>query len=189
MTWPGAEGSLETARLRLRDWRDEDREPFAALNADARVMEYFLSTQSRAASDASIDRWQSEIASRGWSNWAVERIDTGTFIGFVGLSMPVRTLPFTPCVEVGWRLAHAHWHRGFASEAATRALRFGFEEIGLDAIVSFTSKTNLRSRAVMERIGLVDTHEDFDHPALPEGHAMRPHCLYRIERERWSTAA
>jgi RimJ/RimL family protein N-acetyltransferase len=171
-----------TARLRLRQWRDSDREPFAAMNADPQVMRYFAGVLPREASLRSIDVWQAELAERGWSNWAVENAASGEFIGFVGLSVPRRALPFMPCVEIGWRLAHAHWGQGLATEAAQGALKVGFEQIGLAEIVSFTSLINRPSRAVMERIGMHDSGEDFDHPALPEGHPLRRHCLYKIRR-------
>jgi RimJ/RimL family protein N-acetyltransferase len=176
---------LETTRLRLREWRESDREPFAAMNADPLVMEFFTAPQSRSASDASIDAWQAQFRERGWSNWAVELRSTGEFIGFVGLSVPKRIFPFSPCVEVGWRLARAHWGRGFATESARAALRAGFEEITLNEIVSFTSVLNARSRAVMERIGMRNTHQDFEHPGIPQGHPLRPHCLCRLTREQW----
>jgi len=179
---------LETARLRLRRWRDADRAPFAALNADPAVMEFFPAPQSREASDASIDAWQAQLESRGWSNWAVELVESGEFIGFVGLSVPRRALPCSPCVEVGWRLARRFWGRGLASEAARAALGAGFERIGLAEIVSFTALGNLRSRAVMERIGMQDAHQDFEHPGVPEGHSLRPHCLYRIDRAGFEAA-
>ncbi len=172
-----------TARLRLRQWRDAYREPFAALNADPQVMRYFAGTLTRAASDRSIDAWQAQFAQRGWSNWAVELVQTGEFIGFVGLSVPQRAeLPFMPCVEIGWRLAQAFWGRGYATEAARAALEVGFGRLGLNEIVSFTSLVNRPSRAVMERIGMRDSGEDFDHPALPVGSELRRHCLYRITR-------
>ena len=177
---------LDTSRLRLRQWRPSDREPFAALNADPLVMEFFPATQTRAASDASIDAWQSQFASQGWSNWALELRGSGDFIGFTGLSVPRRVLPFSPCVEVGWRLARAHWGRGYATEAARAALEAGFTRIGLAEIVSFTALGNLRSRAVMERIGMRNSNQDFEHPGIPEGHALRGHCLYRIRREEWA---
>jgi len=177
---------LRTRRLMLRQWRESDREPFAALNADPSVMEFFPSLQSEATSNASIDLWQSQIESQGWSNWAVELVDSGQFIGFVGLSIPRRVLPCSPCVEVGWRLGRRFWGRGLASEAAREALRAGFERIGLDEIVSFTAVGNARSRAVMERIGMRDARADFEHPGVPEGHALRLHCLYRIRRSEWS---
>jgi len=179
---------LETARLRLRRWRDTDRAPFAALNADPAVMEFFPAPQSREASDASIDAWQAQLDSRGWSNWAVELVESGEFVGFVGLSVPRRALPCSPCVEVGWRLARRFWGRGLASEAARAALGAGFERIGLAEIVSFTALGNLRSRAVMERIGMQDAHQDFEHPGVPEGHSLRPHCLYRIDRAGFEAA-
>ena len=173
---------FDTPRLRLRQWRESDRDPFAALNADPVVMEFFPALLSREASDASIDAWQSQFAERGWSNWAVEVRDTEAFIGFVGLSLPRRVLPFSPCVEIGWRLARAHWGKGFATEAALGAVRVAFEELALPEIVSFTTLLNLRSRAVMERIGMQDSHEDFEHPGVPPGHPQRMHCLYRMRR-------
>lgn len=180
---------IDTPRLRMRRWREVDRAPFAAMNADPAVMEYFPALQARAASDASIDAWEAQFDQRGWSNWATERIDTGEFIGFIGLNVPRRVLPFSPCVEVGWRLARDHWGQGFASEAARAALRVGFEQLALAEIVSFTTLANRRSRAVMERIGMTDAHKDFDHPAVPEGHPMRPHCLYRLTRQQWAQHA
>ncbi|KNZ33633.1 MAG: hypothetical protein AD742_05690 [Methylibium sp. NZG] len=180
---------LTTPRLRLRQWRDADRAPFAALNADPRVMRYFPSVTAREASDRSVDAWHAEIAERGWSNWAVELVRSGEFIGFVGLTVPRRAeLPCMPCVEIGWRLAHVHWGCGYATEAAHAALRVGFERLQLAEIVSFTSLVNTPSRAVMERIGMVDSGEDFDHPAVPEGSALRRHCLYRITPARWRGA-
>jgi len=180
---------LDTARLRLRQWREADREPFAAMNADPMVMEFFPALQSRSTSDSSIDAWQTQFYERGWSNWAVELRSTESFIGFVGLSVPRRLLPCSPCVEVGWRLAREHWGRGFATEAARASLRVGFEQLALPDIVSFTSVLNVRSRAVMQRIGMHDTRQDFEHPGVPEGSALRRHCLYRITRAQWSENA
>jgi RimJ/RimL family protein N-acetyltransferase len=177
---------FNTSRLRLRPWRESDREPFAAMNADPAVMEFFPSLQSRASSDASIDAWQCQFADQGWSNWAAELIESGEFIGFVGLSVPRRALPCSPCVEIGWRLARPFWGRGLATEAARGALRIGFERLSLAEIVSFTAVGNLRSRAVMERIGMRNTNQDFEHPGVPEGHALRLHCLYRVSRSQWS---
>ena len=180
---------VDTPRLRLRQWREADREPFAAMNADPAVMEFFVSVQSREGSDASIDAWQSQLVSRGWSNWALELRTSGELLGFTGLSVPRRALPFTPCVEVGWRLARRHWGRGYATEAARAALEVGFARLELPEIVSFTSVGNRRSRAVMERIGMRDAEEDFEYPSFPEGHPLRRHCLYRITREAWARAA
>jgi RimJ/RimL family protein N-acetyltransferase len=179
---------LETPRLRLRRWKEADRAPFAAMNADPAVMEFFPALQDRASSDASIDHWQAQLDAQGWSNWAAELVETGEFIGFVGLSVPRRTLPCSPCVEIGWRLAKPVWGRGLASEAARAALEAGFTRIGLTEIVSFTTLANRRSRAVMERIGMRDSGEDFEHPGVPEGHALRMHCLYRIDRPGFAAA-
>lgn len=179
---------IDTPRLRMRQWRAADRAPFAALNADPRVMEHFPSTLDRAASDAIAERCETLIAERGWGFWAVERRDSGDFIGFVGLNVPTAALPFAPCVEIGWRLAHAAWGQGLASEAARAALTTGFETLGLAEIVSFTALSNRRSQAVMERLGMRRTSEDFDHPVLPEGHPLRRHCLYRLNADAWRAA-
>jgi RimJ/RimL family protein N-acetyltransferase len=180
---------LDTRRLRLRRWRESDREPFAALSADPAVMEFFPSPQSRQATDASIDAWQSQFDAQGWSNWAVEHLGSGEFLGFAGLSVPRRVLPFSPCVEVGWRLARRYWGHGYATEAARAALSVGFTQLALPEIVSFTALANLRSRAVMERIGMRNANRDFEHPGVPQGHALRLHCLYRISREDWTRSA
>jgi RimJ/RimL family protein N-acetyltransferase len=177
---------VDTPRLRLRKWRDEDRQPFAAMNADPEVMEYFASPQTWESSDASVDAWQAELDQYGWSNWALEERGTGEFLGFAGLSMPRRTFPFSPCVEVGWRLARPYWGKGFATEAALASLRVGFQRLHLAEIVSFAAIGNIRSRAVMKRIGMLDAHEDFEHPGVPAGHALRWHCLYRIGRGQWA---
>ncbi|HVO08466.1 MAG TPA: GNAT family N-acetyltransferase [Burkholderiaceae bacterium] len=184
-----APAELATTRLRLRMWQEADREPFAAMNADVEVMEFFPALLSRASSDASIDAWQSQFAGQGWSNWAVEIRGTRQFVGFVGLTVPRRVLPFSPCIEVGWRLARPAWGRGFATEAAREALKFGFEVLGLPEIVSFTALQNQRSRAVMERIGLRNTNRDFEHPGVVEGSPLRPHCLYRITHAQWKLQA
>jgi RimJ/RimL family protein N-acetyltransferase len=175
----------ETERLILRRWRESDRDAFAALNSDPAVMEYFLAPLDRADSDAKFDLRQQEFAERGWGAWAVELKATGECIGSVGLSVPRPVFPFPPCVEIGWRLARAHWGRRYASEAARAALRVGFESLQLAEIFSWTAIQNVRSRIVMERIGLVDTHRDFDHPSIPEGHPLRRHCLYRLSRDEW----
>jgi len=174
---------LQTARLRLRRWVKADREPFAALNADPLVMEYFPDLLSRRQSDNLIGAIESGFEQRGFGLWAVEVRATGTFVGFTGLSEPSLEAHFTPAVEVGWRLARAAWGKGFATEAAKASLAFGFEEIGLDQIVSFTSAENMRSRAVMERIGMRrNPDDDFEHPGLPNAHPLSQHVLYRIDR-------
>jgi RimJ/RimL family protein N-acetyltransferase len=175
---------IETERLYLRQWRPEDRAPFAALNADPKVTKFLPSTPDRAASDAMADRLQSLIAERGWGLWAVETKQGGSFIGFVGLHVPAPGLPFSPCVEVGWRLAAAYWGRGYATEAARESLRVGFERLELPEIVAFDPAANTRSRALMERLGM-RPDGIFEHPRMPEGSALRPHYLYRMSREQW----
>ena len=179
---------FDTPRLRLRAWREADRAPFAAMNADPAVMEFFPAVQSRETSDASVDLWQAQFAAQGWSNWAAELRETGRFIGFVGLTVPRRVLPCSPCVEVGWRLAREFWGRGLATEAARGALQIGFDRLDLQEIVSFTAIANRRSRAVMERLGMTNADQDFEHPGVPEGHALRLHCLYRLARVDWTRA-
>ena len=172
---------LQTERLRLRGWVDADREPFAALNADPVVMEHFAAPLSRAESDAFVERTLATFAAQGWGLWAAERTDTGAFIGYVGLAVPRFEADFTPCVEIGWRLARAHWGQGFAPEAAREVVRFAFEDLGLDELVSFTYVGNTNSRRVMEKIGMRFERE-FDHPSLPEGHRIRRHALYTLRR-------
>lgn len=170
-----------TPRLLLRQWRSSDRAPFAALNADPRVMEFFPSPLTRVESDALADRCATHIAESGWGVWAVERKDTGDFVGFVGLHVPTAPLPFSPCTEAAWRLAFDHWGHGFATEAAREALRIGFEVRGLEEIVSFTVVANRRSRAVMERLGMTESGL-FEHPNVAIGSPLREHCLYRLRR-------
>jgi ribosomal-protein-alanine N-acetyltransferase len=177
---------LETARLRLRGWRESDLEPFAALNADPLVMEHFPDRLTRAESDAMVAYIGEHFARHGFGPWAVEAPGAADLIGFVGLSIPRFESHFTPCVEIGWRLAREHWGRGYAPEAARAALRFGFEQVGLDQIVSFTVPANLKSRRVMEKLAMRrDPGDDFDHPSLAEGHPLRRHVLYRMSREDW----
>jgi RimJ/RimL family protein N-acetyltransferase len=176
---------FETERLHLRQWIESDREPFSRLNADPRVMEFFPSMLDRAASDAGIDLTQANISERGWGFWAVESKQNRQFIGFVGLEIPRADLPFSPCVEIGWRLAFEYWDKGYATEAAQAALKVGFNRLELPEIVSFTAINNHRSSAVMERLGMNRDAETFEHPSLPPGHSLREHCLYRLSRERW----
>lgn len=177
---------LTTERLRLRGWRDDDREPFAALNADPEVMAHFPTTLSRTTSDMLVDGTMDGWAANGFGLWVLERLDDAQFLGFTGLSRPSFEAHFTPAVEVGWRLARHGWGHGFATEAARAALAFGFEVVGLDEIVAFTVPANVRSRAVMERIGMRhDSADDFDHPKLPVGHPLRRHVLYRLARAGW----
>lgn len=179
--------TLTTARLLLRPWRDADREPFAALNSDPIVMEHLLAPLSRAESDAFVDRIDDRFATSGWGLWAVEVADGPDFIGYVGLWPADFVTPGT--VEVGWRLAKEAWGRGYAPEAAAEAVRMGFEEVGLEEIVSFTVPQNRSSWRVMEKIGLQRQRDrDFDHPrvdAVTHPHLVR-HVFYAIDRARWS---
>ncbi len=173
--------TIDTPRLHLRPWREADLPAIAAMNADPIVMKFFPNALDRSESDALSARIRESFARRGFGLWAVEVPKIADFIGFVGLSVPGFSAHFTPCVEVGWRLAHEHWGHGYATEAARAALDFGFARLALDEIVSFTTAANRRSRAVMERIGMTRTPaDDFDHPALPDGHPLRRHVLYRI---------
>ncbi|WP_371325325.1 GNAT family N-acetyltransferase [Dechloromonas sp. ZY10] len=178
---------LETSRLRLRHWRDQDFAPFAALNADPQVMAYFPAPLDQAASEALAVHCQSLIAAQGWGFWAAELKAGCEFIGFVGLHRPIAELPFSPCVEIGWRLARPFWGQGYASEAAGAALEFAFDTLALDEVVAFTSLDNRRSQAVMERLGMRRA-ENFQHPALAVGHRLREHCLYRLARSAWQNA-
>jgi RimJ/RimL family protein N-acetyltransferase len=171
---------LCTERLLLRRWRADDLEPFAALNADAAVMRYFTATLSRAESDAVAARIARHFDERGFGLWAVEVVGAVPFAGFIGLQVPSFAAHFTPCVEIGWRLAAGCWGRGYATEGARAALAFGFDGLGLAEVVSFAVEANHPSRRVMERIGM--THnpaDDFDHPLLPAGDPRRRHVLYR----------
>jgi RimJ/RimL family protein N-acetyltransferase len=178
--------TLETARLRLRGWREHDLAPFATLNADPCVMEFLPRPLDRAESDALASRIRDHFTCRGFGLWAVEAPGVAEFIGFVGLAVPSFTAHFTPCVEIGWRLAHEYWGRGYATEAAEAALAFGFRHLALDEIVSFTVPSNWRSRRVMERLGMKrSASDDFEHPAIPEGHPLRSHVLYRAGRIEW----
>lgn len=176
-----------TPRLLLRHWRASDRDALAALNADPEVMAHFPATLDRAASDATADRIAAHFAARGFGLWAVEVQGGAPFIGFAGLMVPRFEAHFTPAVEIGWRFARAAWGHGYATEAAREALRLGFTKLGLASIVSFTVPGNLRSRRVMERLGMShDPADDFDHPSLPEGSPLRRHVLYRLSAERWA---
>jgi RimJ/RimL family protein N-acetyltransferase len=177
---------IETDRLLLREWREADLEPFAALNVDPRVVEFLPQALSREESDGLVERITRHWAEDGVGQWAVQRREDGAFLGFTGLALQAFEAPFTPAVEVGWRLAAAAWGHGYATEAARAALRFGFVTRSLEEIVSFTVPANVRSRAVMERIGMTrDPADDFDHPRLPVGSPLRRHVLYRLSRASW----
>lgn len=177
---------LATPRIRLRQWTEADCEPFAALNADPVVMEHFPATLTRAQSDAAVERFRASINRKGWGFWAADDLTDGEprFAGFVGINIPqAADLPFQPCVEVGWRLARPFWGQGLASEGARLAVRAGFDQLGLQEIVAMTQLRNMRSRAVMERLGMREAiGEEFEHPDVPVGSHARAMCLYRLAR-------
>jgi RimJ/RimL family protein N-acetyltransferase len=182
-----ATGLIEpsTSRLLLRQWRQRDRSPFAALNADPLVMEHFPALLTRDQSDAVVDRCAEQIQRNGYGLWAVEVRTSGEFIGFVGLAVPAWEAAFTPCTEIGWRLARSAWGQGYATEAARAALATAFGGVGLDDVVSFTTTRNLPSQRVMQRIAMTrDPSEDFNHPRVTDG-PLRRHVLYRISRGDW----
>lgn len=171
---------IHTQRLLLRQWRPSDFPTFARMGADAEVMRYFPHTLDEDASRALAQRCHDLIAQRGWGFWAAQEKSSGAFIGFIGLHVPAAQLPFSPCVEVGWRLARPFWGQGLATEGARAALAFGFDALQLAEIVAFTALANARSEAVMQRLGMRRDALTFQHPALPEGHPLREHCLYRM---------
>ncbi len=184
---------ITTPRLLLRSWRSSDRAPFRAMNADPRVMEFFPSILTAAESDALADHIQSHFDTHGFGGFAAQLRATCAFIGFIGLAAPnfdaAFLLPHSaqsesnpPLVfEIGWRLAHCTWGQGLATEGARAVARYALDTLNLPGIVSFTVPANLRSRRVMEKIGMVhDPTGDFLHPNLPDGHPLRPHVLYRL---------
>jgi RimJ/RimL family protein N-acetyltransferase len=174
---------LMTNRLVLRRWRDSDREPFARMNADPRVMEFFASQLSREESDALVDRIEAHFERHGFEPFAAELRGDGSFIGFIGLHIPSFEAHFTPCVEIGWRMAAEYWGQGLATEGGRAVVQYGFQSLSLNEIVAFTVPENTRSLRVMEKLSM--THnpaDDFDHPLLPQGHPLQRHVLYRLRR-------
>ncbi|MES2709476.1 MAG: GNAT family N-acetyltransferase [Verrucomicrobiota bacterium] len=164
--------------VQLRQWNDQDREPLAQMNADPEVMRYFLSPMSRRESAEALTRMRADLEKRGWGIWAVEV--EGRFAGMVGLNVPRWELPFQPCTEILWRFQREFWGQGVAFAAAAQALEYGFSRAALHEIVAFTTPPNSRSIRLMERLGFLhDSGGDFDHPAVPEGHGLRRHVLYR----------
>ena len=178
---------LLTDRLILRHWRQSDREPFARLNADPQVMQFLPRLLSPEESDAAAQRIEDHFRRHGFGLYAAELREPSVFIGFIGLSIPAFKARFSPCIEIGWRLAAEHWGQGLATEGARAVARHAFRELSLEEIVSFTVPTNTRSRRVMEKLGMAhNPEEDFNHPQLPPGHALRHHVLYRLSRSRWN---
>lgn len=177
--------TLRTARLVLRPWRESDRAPFAAMNADPKVMEHFPGVNTREESDVGFDRIVAKLAAQGFGLWAVEIVGGAEYIGFVGLN-PADELMGRPVLEIGWRLAADHWGRGYATEGARASLAHAFDVLGQDEIVSFTTGANKRSRHVMEKLGLTRRPEDdFDHPRVPVTWSGRRHVVYAITRGEW----
>jgi RimJ/RimL family protein N-acetyltransferase len=178
--------TLQTKRLVLRDWRDVDLPAFAALNADPRVMRHFPAPLTAQESDAGAGRIRAFLAAEGWGLWAVQVKGGADFVGFIGLSRPRFEAPFTPCVEVGWRLAAAQHGKGYATEGARAALDFAFSTLALQEVVSFTVPANVASTHVMEKLGMQrDAAGDFDHPSLPADSPLSRHVLYRLTQAGW----
>ena len=174
---------IRTPRLLIRSWRDDDFEAFAAMNADPRVMELYPSVLSREESEVRFARGRTRMAERGYGFWPVGVVGGAPFIGMVGLADPDFPARFQPAVEIGWRLAAEHWGRGYATEAARGVLAYGFGRLALSEIVSFTTVSNVRSRRVMEKLGMRRSPaDDFLHPLIADGHPLRPHVLYRLAR-------
>jgi len=179
--------SLTTPRLLLRPWRKEDLEPFAAMNADPEVMRFFFSPRTRAESAAQLSAAMEALARRGWGIWAVERPGVAPFIGFIGLHEPTFQAPFTPCVEIAWRLVRDAWGQGFAPEGARAVLLHAFDQVGLAEVVAFTPRINRPSIRVMEKVGMVrDPQGDFQHPDGPAEHPLSWHVLYRARARDWT---
>ena len=181
---------LETERLRLRQWQDEDYAAYARLNADPVVMRFFPSVLSAQESHEQADKLRSLIKERGWGVWAVELKATGEFIGLTGLLMQDKDsgIPHAPLTEIAWRILSDHWGNGYAPEAARRALQFAFEQLDLEAVYSFTAQINTPSQRVMIKVGMENIEEEFDHPKLESGHELERHCLYLMTKERWLAA-
>ncbi len=177
---------LCTDRLLLRPWRPDDRAPFVRLNADPVVMEFFPAPLSEHETDQLIERIDAHFARHAFGLWAAESREHGEFIGYIGLAVPSFQAAFTPCVEIGWRLASSCWGRGLAFEGAQAVVRHAFRTLDLPELVAFTVPANLRSRRVMEKLRMTsDPADDFDHPSLPEGHPLCRHVLYRLTRDAW----
>jgi RimJ/RimL family protein N-acetyltransferase len=177
--------SLETDRLILRQWKKNDFNSFAEMNSDAETMEYFPSTLTRKESDSMAKKCKALIDQNGWGYWAVQLKSNAKFVGFVGLHRPNDHFPFSPCIEIGWRLLKCHWGKGYATEAATEVLNHSFNDLSIKEIISFTSSKNHRSKSVMKRIGMVNTGRNFNHPDLPKDHALSNQVLYKITQSQW----
>jgi len=176
---------LQTERLILRQWTNDDLAPFSKISGDAEVMEFYPKSLTEEESYSLGTRIQSLINERGWGFWAIEIRNQKKFIGFVGLHMPKESLPFSPCVEIGWRVAKEYWNQGYATEAAKESLRYAFTKLNLNEVVSFTTLANLRSQAVMQKIGMSNTGNNFMHPDIEATHPQCEHVLYKISKLEW----
>lgn len=180
---------LRTPRTVLRAWKDSDLPAWCEMNADAEVRKHFPSVHTEAEAVGEADRIRAQIAQHGWGFWALEVPGVTPFAGVVGLLVPAYEAHFVPCVEIGWRLARGTWGNGYAIEAARAAARFAFDVLDQDEIIAITVPANTPSRKVMERLGMRhDAAGDFDHPRVPEGHPMRRHVLYRLDRASFRRA-
>jgi RimJ/RimL family protein N-acetyltransferase len=180
---------ISTPRLLLRQWRDSDLAPFVLMGQDAEVTKFLLQPLSPQESEGMAERCKVLISERGWGFWAAEDVSSGSFIGFIGLHIPLPAWPCSPCVEIGWRLARPYWGKGLATEGAKAALDFAFNKLELPEVVSFTALANVRSEAVMKRLGMKRDEFTFENPFIPEGNALREHCLYRKQRSVQSAKA
>ncbi len=177
---------LQTDRIILRQWEEKDLEPFAQLNADPRVMEYFPKLLTREESDDIVRRLKGHIEKYGWGFWAASLISTGELVGLIGMQHVGFNAPFTPAVEIGWRLAQKYWGQGYAPEGAIACLQYAFNTLELDQVVAFTFEGNLRSRRVMEKIGMHhNAKDDFNHPQVLPNHPLMRHVLYRIYQQEY----
>ena len=181
MTGPTRFDAIRTDRLVMRRWREDDREPFAALNADPETMRFFPETLDRTVSDAFVDLIEARFDRLGYGLWALEVSGTGKFVGFTGLNRMPDGVPGAGGVEVAWRLARQAWHHGYATEAARAALRVAFDGVGLSEIWSMTAALNEPSVAVMRRLGMTEVAK-FLHPNVPPGHPLQPHVTYHLTR-------
>lgn len=177
---------IQTERLILRQWCDQDIDPYRKLNADPKVMEFFPNTWSQEASDISLKSARNHIEKYGWGKWAVSLLKTGEFIGRIGLEDVDFQASFSPNIELGYRIAYKYWGNGYAVEGAKAALEHGFRQLNLEEIVAFTPMQNMRSQIVMQRIGMHHSpKDDFDHPKLPKEHRLSKHVLYRLNKMDW----
>ena len=176
---------LQTERLILRQWHKHDLVPFAEINKDSDVMKYYPSTLTESESNLFAKKLEMLISERGWGFWAVALKSNSQFIGFVGLHKPEADLPFTPCTEIGWRLSKKYWGNGYATEAASIVLKFAFDKLQLKEVASYTSPLNIKSKSVMERLNMVNTMQNFEHPSIPKEHKLREQVLYKVTKSQW----